>query len=75
MSCENMQILQKRGHPRPLDTFLVFALSLHDLKTTDHTLKFLTVAKVKKNLTVAMETYGMIKQNCQFYSTTHLNRF
>ena len=34
-----------------------FAWSLHDLKTTDHTFKILTVAKVKD---VGMETYDMI---------------
>ena len=38
-------------------TLIHFAYSLHDLKTTDHTLKILTVAKGK---VVAMETYCMI---------------
>ena len=52
---------------------IYFALSLHDLKMTDDTLKILTV--------VAMETYSMmtkkyyIRNNCQFYFSFHLNGF
>ena len=58
-------------------TLIHFALSLHDLKTTDHTLKILIVAKVKllpwKHM--AWTRRNLIRNNCQFYSTINLNRF
>ena len=55
-------------------TLIHFALRLHDLKTTDHTLKILTVAKVKL-LPWKHMPKSLIRNNCQFYSTVHLNRF